>query len=196
MDLKGITKIVNEDYAQGYILDSFMKAAGHLHEKVLLCYGDVMFDRTVIEPLIQRGEDIVLAVDPSFKKADTGHHTLELVRTAKRPSQGARSLENRHNPVLEISTKINKNKADYEFIGIALLSKKGFMELLKEYKLAVNKYKGKRFHGAAQFKKASFADMLNEMIKKKYRVETMAVRSGWIEMHTFENYKLACSLTA
>jgi phosphoenolpyruvate phosphomutase len=194
VDAKGIKKIINRHFEQGYILDSFMQAERFLSGRVLFCYGDVMFDKSIIENLLKRNEEITLVVDPSFKKSTTGAHTLDLVRTKQATVVSTRSFEKKSNPVVEISTKIAMEKADYEFIGLALFSKTGFKDFVHQYQAAKLKYENKSFQTAESFKKASFADMLNEMINNGYYVDTMEVRSGWIEVHTFENYKLASQM--
>ncbi len=193
VDANGIKNIFNPDYEKGYILNSLMKARKILNDKVLVCYGDTMFDRQLIESLINRQEDIVLVVDPSFKNYDTNNHVLELVMTKERPPTAIRTLSKKSSPVAEISNKMAKARADYEFVGIALFSKQGFSNFIKEYEIAKKKYSQGKFGSASSFAKASFADLINEMVKKDYRIDTLEVRSGWIELHTFENYKLACA---
>ncbi len=192
VDAKGVKKIFNPDYEKGYILESLMKARKYLTDRVLVCYGDIMFDRHLIESLISRQEDIVLAVDPSFKNASRGSHVLELVRAKERPLTAIRTIGSKSNPVAEISSKMDKPSADYEFVGIAYFSKKGFNKLCQEYDAAKKKYAAKKFNSAESFQRASLADLLNEMAKNGCYIDTLEVRSGWIELHTFENYKLAC----
>lgn len=193
VNAQGLKKIVNKDYKVSYILDSMMKAKSYLSGKVLLMYGDVMFDKSVIEAMVKRNEDIVLALDASFKHSPNNNHTLELVKIKKGTHSSLRSLGKRPVTISEISSGLPRNEADFEFIGLALFSKKGFKDFCRQYVLTKNKYAGRKFHAASSFKKASFTDMINEMVKNDFFVHTAEVNSGWIEIHTFDNYKLACA---
>jgi hypothetical protein len=42
---------------------------------------------------------------------------------------------------------------------------------------------------------ASLPDFLQYLITLGYKVEALQVSSGWMEIHTFDNYKEACSIT-
>ncbi len=43
-------------------------------------------------------------------------------------------------------------------------------------------------------KNALFSDLLQEIINSDFPVYGMAANSGWLEIHSFENYKMACSM--
>jgi len=169
-----------------------MKVNGKLNHRTLLCYSDILFDDVILHQLLKRDDDILLVVDPSFKKVAGRSRKLDLIKTKNKPLMGKRIIPQRSNPVLEIGKNIPKTEADYEFIGIALFSQKGIENFKKEYVLAKKKYKNSRFHGATSFSKADITDLLNEMIGKGYTINVLEIHSGWIEIHTFENYKSAC----
>lgn len=194
IELDGVEKIVNDDFERTRILDSIMKAELRLNNRTLICYGDIIFDHEIIGKMLKKEEDIVLVIDPSFKKANMRNKKLDVVKTKNRPLSGKRSMAQRSNPVLKIGVDMPESEADYEFIGMVFFSKKGIQDFKKEYYLAKEKYKNKRFQNAGSFDQADIADLLNEMIQKGYQVDSLEVNSGWMEIHTFENYKTACSI--
>lgn len=194
IDIEGIKKIVNDDFEKTRILDSIMKAESMLNGRTLICYGDIIFDHEIISKLLKKEEDIVLVADPSFKKVNMRNKKLDLVKTKNKPLIGRRSMAQRSNYVLKIGVDITENEADYEFIGMIFFSQKGMQDFKKEYHLAREKYKDSRFQSAESFDQSDMADLLNEMIQKGYRIDSLEVNSGWMEIHTFENYKTACGI--
>lgn len=194
IEIDSVDKIDNDEFDKTNILESFMKAKEKLNHRVLLCYGDILFDDTILDQLLKQEDDILLVVDPSFKKAKGRNRKLDLVKTKNKPMVTKRIIAQRSNPVLEIGRNIPERNADYEFIGLVLFSQKGIGNFKKEYHLAKQKYKQGKFQSAASFAHADIVDLFNEMIHKGYKINSLEVHSGWTEIHTFENYKLACYL--
>jgi phosphoenolpyruvate phosphomutase len=194
INLEGIEKIENDEFEKKHILESLMKAESKLTGKTLLCYGDIIFERLILFQLIDQEDDIVLLVDPSFKKVNIHNKKLDLVKTKNKPLIDKRSIPQKSNPVLEIGNYIPEDEADYEFIGIILFSQKGIENFKKEYYLAKAKYKRGRFRNAPSFDQAEIGDLLNEMIQKGYQIGSLEIDSGWMEIHSFEDYKKACRI--
>ena len=59
---------------------------------------------------------------------------------------------------------------------------------------AKEKFDSKPFHDAPAFEKAGLADLLQEIIESGQPIHCLEVESGWIELHSMENYRLACSM--
>ena len=85
---------------------------------------------------------------------------------------------------------INKDDADYEFIGMAYFSKSGAEVLKKLYDDCRNRGGGK-FHEAESFEKASDLDMFQEIIDRGFTVNALEVYKGWIEIHNKEDIEIA-----
>jgi phosphoenolpyruvate phosphomutase len=81
-----------------------------------------------------------------------------------------------------------------EFIGIAMLSKKGSEIFKREYHRALSDYEDKPIGDADNIFQASLMDFLQHLIDLGCKVEALRVNSGWMEIHTFDNYRHACSL--
>jgi hypothetical protein len=75
-----------------------------------------------------------------------------------------------------------------------MFSKKGVETLKKEYHNALEEYMNKPFYEAENIFQASLEDLLQHLINLGYKVEAMQVNSCWMEIHTFDNYKYACSI--
>ena len=190
----GANIIVNDGYDRTHVLESLMKARDVLSDRVIVAYGDILFDDFLIERLIKTDSDIVLVVDPAFKELNVRNKKLDLVKTKYKPMRSGRHLRYESNPITGIGKDIKESEADYEFIGIVLFSKKGAEAFKKAYDASKRKYKVKQFHSASCFEKANITDLFTEMLENGYRLDSLETRSGWIEVHNFENYRNACKV--
>jgi phosphoenolpyruvate phosphomutase len=199
IDLEGIKKIQNDDYRKTHVLNSVMLGIGKekFEGRTLIAYSDILFDQDLIEKLLKKDDDITLVIDSSFKTSKFRKRDVDLVITKYPPIKGRRQLNiGRHNPILKIGKDIPREEANYEFVGIALFSENGLNILKKLYEKSKVRYYRKKFHEAKSFEKASFTDMIQELIDNGIEISSLEVNSGWTEVHTFEDYKRACSMLA
>jgi len=96
--------------------------------------------------------------------------------------------------VMRIGSEFPADRANAEFIGIAMFSKKGSAIFRREYHKALELFKNKPFIEAENIHQSSMEDFLQYLIGLGYKVEAMQVNSGWMEIHTFGNYKEACNI--
>lgn len=187
--------VVNNEYQDTYILDSIVKGMENVEEgkDILLVYSDIYFDSDIIRKIIQKRSDFVIAVGP-IRREKSGYKSLDLVITEKEPIKSDRFISiNRKNHVCKIGTKLSLKDAFYEFIGITYLNSEGVKIFKQIYEDCKNKYTGKPFHEAYIFEKASLTDFLQELVDRGMKIDTLEVRSGWMEIYSFEDYKLICS---
>lgn len=187
----------NERFEESHILASLFCAEQEIQGRVILLYGDLIFDRGILEKLLKSPGDIVLVVDRAWydnHRKGIGHPRgkVDLVTTKRPPITGYRFLPSEEtNAVLRIGQAIPPDEAHGEFIGMVMLSERG-SEILKEaYKLAHETHHGRRFHEAESIEKASLTDLIQEIIDEGYEVSCVDIYKGWMEVNTFEDYQRA-----
>ena len=94
------------------------------------------------------------------------------------------------NEVIRIGKNIDKDEADYEFIGIAYFSSEGANTLKKIYDDCSQHSTGK-FHEAESFDKAAITDIIQEIIDRGFTVNALEVYKGWMEIHNPKDVKIA-----
>ena len=183
----GISIVTNKDYQKTDVMHSIMLAQDLLDEKTLVIFGDILFERDIVEKLLKREEDIVLVIDRSYKTSKTRKKEVDLVKAAHDPIEGRRIINIRQdNPILKISTDLSSDEANYEFIGMSLFSKKGLKILKDEYRnLTAN---------SPNPNLINFNSMIQYLIDKGFKISSMEINTGWTEIHNFVDYKDACSL--
>lgn len=61
----------------------------------------------------------------------------------------------------------------------------------RTYREASRKYEAKGFHEADSFLKASFTDLIQELIDTVHEVGSVSIFKGWMEVDSFEEYQKA-----
>jgi phosphoenolpyruvate phosphomutase len=163
--------------------------------KTVIIYSDILFEHSLIERLKALESDFVIVVDNSYKKTLRRNKKLDLVLTKEELVSGDRILTyDKLYEVRKIGSEIAPEAASAELVGITMFSKKGTEIFKKEYHEVLTKHRDKPFHGAKNLAQASLENFLQHLIDAGYKVEALQINSGWLEIHSFENYKYACSI--
>jgi len=195
-DIKGVSYVNNSKYQSEHILTSIMCAESTMNGKTLIIYSDILFENSLVEPLKSLEYDFVIIIDNSFKKSLRLNKKLDLVITKEKLPSGDRLLTYNHLYRIErIGSTISEQEGSAEFVGITMLSKKGVKAFKKEYHNALAEYHDKPFFEAKNILQASLTDFLQYLIERDYIVKALQINSGWMEIHSFDNYKYACSVT-
>ncbi|HEY2850224.1 MAG TPA: isocitrate lyase/phosphoenolpyruvate mutase family protein [Gemmatimonadaceae bacterium] len=166
-------------------------------QRTLLVYGDILFDVELLQRVLKTDGEATIVVDRGEPHRDgRDGKRRDLVQLAAAPAPGRRFLTNGElRPLKRIGKQLG-GPPDGEFTGIALLDAAGWKSLRSHYRerLAAN---GKRpMHEAAVADRAALTDLLQERMDAGGTVACLEVTSGWIEIHSFEDYQSACRLVA
>ena len=93
--------------------------------------------------------------------------------------------------VVKIGQHLPLDHVHGEFIGMAMFSEKGTQALKDCYRSSQERYKSSGFHEANSVSKASFTDLLQELIDQRHRVDAVPIFKGWMEVDSFEEYQNA-----
>lgn len=174
----------NNDYATTGILKSLFCAESEMDDEFVLCYGNSIYEKDILEKLLQDEADISLAIDTDW-----------MSRYYQR-DQCSISIEEARLVVVEGNriTKIGRNiidpeEAHGEFIGLAKFSRRGSKILRSNYTRVVSEYGEGPFRSSPSIGEARFIDMMQELIERGYLVHNVDVKGGWIEVKTIENLK-------
>lgn len=196
IEVEGITPASNPNWQATGDLASIMCAATDFKDRTLIAYADILFDTHALDRLLASDQDITLLTDRTYNsKGYDSERQIDLVIVDNPPPNSRRMLNvHPHKQVLKIGKKILCNEGCTEFAGLALFSKKGF-ELLREiYRAVENQPDQAAFYESASLQTASLTDLLQELIDRGHKVCAVEVSSGWMEIRSFSDYKLACAV--
>jgi phosphoenolpyruvate phosphomutase len=189
----------NDRYEETGDLHSLLCAENELKGRVLFLYGDIIFESTVLEKLLKSPADISLVVDLAWQdvaRADGPQAPFkpDLVRLQSPPGKTYLSrfvLPEEQNRILRIGHEQPQEQAHGEFIGLAMFSEKGTELLTQVYREARKTHASRGFHESPTFPKASFTDMIQELIDRGVEVSCVPIFKGWMEVDSFEEYQQA-----
>jgi len=181
----GIKYYINDNYLNNNILNSLFYAEKEIEGEVIFSYSDILFEKQVVNRLLESKKDISIVVDIDWKGYYKGRndHPIE---------EAENVIFDADNNVVEIG-KILTNKHDVhgEFIGMMKLTSRGSEIFKRHYTRAKKLFWGKPFQKAPTFEKAYLTDMIQEMVDLGVPTHCVIIERGWKEIDTVEDYKKA-----
>ena len=170
----GVDLRVNPRYAETNMVWTLFCAEDDLEGEVLVCYGDIVYSRNILQALLRSKADVAVAIDldwESYWRA-RNENPLDDAETLKLAGDGR---------ILEIGQK-PKSLAEIEgqYMGLMKFSAKGTLSLRKAFHDA---------RSAASLRgklpeKAYMTDLLQAMIDLRLRLDAVPVHGGWVEIDT------------
>jgi len=181
----GIKYYINDNYQNNNILNSLFYAEKEIDGEVIVSYSDILFEKQVVERLLESKKDISIVVDIDWKGYYEGRkdHPIE---------EAENVIFDAENNVVEIG-KILTKKHDVhgEFIGMMKLTSRGSEIFKRHYNRSKKLFWGKPFQRAPVFEKAYLTDMIQEMVDLGVPIHCVIIERGWKEIDTVEDYKNA-----
>ena len=189
----------NDRYEDTGELFSLFCAENEMKGRCLFLYGDIIFEAAVLEKLLKSSADISLVVDLAwYDQQQHGqsapHIKPDLVSLQDPPGQSylfRYITPDEQNRILKIGQHIPHEQAHGEFIGLAMFSERGIEAFKQVYRAAQEKFQNTGFHEAGSLNKASFTDMIQELIDTGHSVNCVPTFKGWMEVDSFEEYQQA-----
>ena len=200
INLPNIQYFENERYQDTYILHSLFCAEKMMEGPLLVMYGDILFDESIVTKLLKSQGDIRLVVDRAWRDHYLANGNgkaiskgTELVVTSSMHSHNQRFMSPEEpDQVTQVGfQRIETDKATGEFVGIVYFSQKGAQILKDVYHQVSKTHAAGPFQEASSLEKASFADIIQELIDRGHEVNSVDIYKGWLEIDTFEDYKRA-----
>ena len=176
----GVRYVYNQNYRRNNILESLMYAESEMNDEFVCTYSDILFEKNVVEKLLQSKADISLVTDTDW----LSHYKDRF----QHPIEEAENVVVEKGRIVRIGKSININDACGEFIGLAKFSKKG-AEILKTNYRRVKEQLGSNspFHEASTVENAYLTDMFQELVDSGYKVTNVDIKGGWLELDTVED---------
>ena len=177
----------NENYSTTSGNESLYCAREKLQGCTIITYSDLIFEKVVIDQVIDFKGDIGITADLDWKPHYDG-------RTLHKMSEADNVLFDKEDKILEVRKNIQKPDSKIgEFTGIIKLSKKGSDILLKKFNELKKSHNG-RFHSASSLKQSIIPDMIQELIDSEINVEPIFISEKWCEIDTPQDLEIARKL--
>ena len=179
--------VKNEKYNKTGIMHSLFCAREKLEETVIISYGDIIFENSVLEKLLESKYDITAVVDKKWKRY------WEL--STDDPLSDAESLlMDEKNFITNIGEKNLKNYEQVcgQFIGLLKFQNKGLKDLKdffgKIYSEASKEYNP--LNPNVSFEQSTLTNFLQGMIMNGHKIKAIPIENGWLEFDTIKDFEI------
>ena len=175
----------NKDYASTNMVETLFCAQNELNDDIIISYGDIIYQKDVLEKLIDSSDDCSVVVDKDWKK----YWNIRF----ENPLDDAESLSLKDGFIEDIGQKIDEPESiDGQFIGLMKFQKTG-IKLLTEFYLDSKKEatKGKNpLNPHIEFKKSYMTDLLRAFIQNGNKIKSIIIYNGWLELDSVHDYDI------
>ena len=167
---KKINFIYNKYFNSREMLYSLILALKKIDDDIIFSYTDIIYDRSIIEKLISKKNNIYLPILKDWKKV--------WIKRKKEIKSDAEDLQIDKNSNLKtIGKKItNISKVKYQFMGLVMINKENKKEIIKLYNSTKNN------------KKIHLTEFLNLILKKKINIKCLKYLKNWYEFDDIDDY--------
>ena len=165
-------------------LGSLATAINHIHDDVLIIFGDILFDESILEQVCKNNSDVVIAVDMDWSKYEIRNEN---------PIDDADKVSIHNKIVKRIFKQKNIDDDNYpigEFIGLLKLNSQG-SQIFRDVFFGLEKKHSGKFHDAISFSHAKLVDFLQEMIEHKVVIHPEIISGKWCEIDTEQDLEIA-----
>lgn len=165
---------VNSRYAETNMVWTLFSAEDELQGNVLICYGDIVYSKEILEAVLASDADIAVAIDLDWESywRQRNEDPLGDAETLKLRADGS---------IREIGKKpLSLDEIEGQYMGLMKFSAAGIALLKKTFHDA----KKQGDLGGRPLEKAYMTDLLQAVIDAGHVVTSIPVRAGWVEVDT------------
>ncbi|UCD03746.1 MAG: phosphocholine cytidylyltransferase family protein [Candidatus Woesearchaeota archaeon] len=175
----------NEDYENTNMVETLFSAEEEMIDEILVCYGDIIYEKRVINKILSDRSDIGVTVDTDY----LAYWSARL----DKPKEDMESLVvDKDGRIVELGNcNCSPDEAKIRYVGLIKFSKYRVEALKKVYHENKEKYfdKDEPWLNSKSFKKAYMTCMLQALINNGYLVKTINIKNSWLEFDTDEDYE-------
>ena len=160
----------NKNYKNTEMVETLRVALMKINDDILISYTDIIYDKFLINLFLKKKyKNITLPIKTNWRKVWD-------IR-GKKAEQDAETLIFKKDKLLEIGGKIqNINTIKAQFMGLLFIPKKKRLDLLN-------------FLSNPKYKKIQTTKLLNDLIKKKMKINVIKTKNIWYEFDDYQDLK-------
>lgn len=169
------------------MVESLMTAQKEFDDDVIISYSDILFERNMLDRMIECRDDFAVAVDRNWQ--------IYWQKRYGRIDFDTESLSiDPFGNITELGMEApNLKEIDARYIGLLRFSSYGMSYLLNIWEQSYDEYMGKPWQQSGKsIRQAYMTDLLNAVIESGKSVKSVSFSNGWIEFDTNEDYENAC----
>ena len=186
INITGINYSENKNFERTNMVETLFCAENELEDDVIVSYADIIYEKNVLENLIQSKEEISIVIDRKWK--DYWRKRFD------DPLKDAESLKiDAEGNISEIGQKVeNIDEIQGQYIGLMKFDSKGVKILIEFYKKCKEEAENGRnvLNPNVEFEKSYMTDLLQGLISTGCKLKPVMIENGWLEFDSINDYHL------
>ena len=187
INFPNIKKYKNTKFSSTNMVESLFCAKNELSETVIVSYGDIIFEKKVLNDLINSDEELSVVIDKNWKK----YWNVRFADPLKdAESLKIDSLEN----ILEIGQSVNNiNEIEGQYIGLMKFQGKS-LEFIKKFYENMQEQARKSgrnpLNPKVPFRESYMTDFIQGLINVGCKIKAVSIINGWFELDNNDDYRI------
>ena len=186
INFENITYFQNPNFKTTNMVETLFCAKEKLTNSVIVSYGDIIFEKNVLQKLIDSDDGLSVVIDKNWKK----YWEMRF----DNPLNDIESLILDDGYISNIGQKVNSfDKIQGQYIGLMKFQNEGMSFLLDFYENAKKKSKDERvniLNSNLPFEKSYMTDLLQGLINAGCKIKAVPVNNGWLELDSYHDYEV------
>ena len=182
----GIKIYHNKNFEKTNMIETLFCAKKEINERVIVSYGDIIFQDDVVQKLIESKEDFSVVIDKEWKK----YWDIRF----DNPLDDAESLIlDSKNFIKNIGQKtITLDDIKVQYIGL-MMFKGNSTEIIKKFyekMKKISKINGNPLNSNLSFELSYMTDFLQGLVNEKNKLKAVLIKNGWLELDSIQDYEI------
>jgi L-glutamine-phosphate cytidylyltransferase len=182
-----IKKYKNPNFDDTNMVETLFCVDKEMDDRVIISYGDIIFEKNVLINLINSNEDYSVVIDKDWKKY------WELRFTDPLNDAESLRLDSMDN-IIEIGQNVkNIDDIQGQYIGLMKFQGKGLEFVRKFYektKEESNKTGKNPLNPNIPFRKSYMTDFIQGLVNTGCKIKAISINNGWLELDNNDDYKI------
>ena len=184
VDLPGLKFFQNKKFETTNMVESLFCASQELSEQTIVSYGDIIFEKKVLDKLIQSKADFSVIVDKNWKR----YWEIRF----DNPLNDAESLKiDTDDNITSIGKKTQKiDEIEGQYIGLMKFQNAGLEKIKKFYEKIKSQSTNNSnpLNPLISFQQSFMTDFLQGLINDGCKLKAVEIENGWLELDTINDY--------
>jgi len=186
INIPDINYLKNKNFEKTNMVETLFCAENELVGDVIVSYADIIYEKNILEKLIQSEEEISIVIDKQWEDY--------WEKRFGDPLKDAESLKiDEDGNISEIGQKVNDiAEIQGQYIGLMKFDSKGVKILKEFYKKCKEKAEngGNVLNPNIEFERSYMTDLLQGLILSGNKLKPITIEKGWLEFDSIDDYHL------
>ena len=184
IDLPELKFFQNKKFETTNMVESLFCASQELSEQTIVSYGDIIFEKKVLNKLIQSKADFSIIVDKNWKR----YWEMRF----DNPLNDSESLKiDTDGNITSIGKKVQKiDEIEGQYIGLMKFQNVGLEKIKEFYEKTKSQSTNESnpLNPLVSFQQSFMTDFLQALINDGCKLKAIEIENGWLELDTVSDY--------